>query len=154
SPLRRADRVPRRRRAAAHLSLSGGLRRSRALHAPSRDPSRGGLGLGARRAGAADEGGEAMSETHEGGCMCGRTRFAFTGEPKFIANCHCEPCRRWTGAPMTTYVGARTEQVTWSGAEPAVFHSSPGADRFFCPVCGTALGYRGVRWPGETHLVL
>ena len=94
------------------------------------------------------------SETHAGGCMCGATRFAFTGAPKFIANCHCASCRRWTGAPMTTYVGGRDDQTAWSGAEPANFQSGPGVDRLFCPRCGTALAYRGEAWPNETHLVL
>lgn len=89
----------------------------------------------------------------EGGCMCGRTRFAFAGAPRFVANCHCRACRDWTGAPMTTYVGGRDEQVTWTGAEAAMYESSPGVERFFCPRCGAALAYRGAKWPGETHLV-
>ena len=86
--------------------------------------------------------------------MCGATRFAFTGAPKFVANCHCKSCRAWTGAPLTTYVGGLDEQVTWSGETPANHHSSTGVDRLFCPKCGTALAYRGENWPGETHLVL
>ncbi len=95
-----------------------------------------------------------MSEIHEGGCMCGRTRFVLTGPPRFVGNCHCAPCRHWTGAPMTTYVGARDEQTAWSGEAPASYASSPGVERLFCPACGTALAYRGAKWPGETHLVL
>lgn len=95
-----------------------------------------------------------MSEAHAGGCLCGATRFVFTGAPKFVANCHCASCRKWTGAPMTTYVGGTDAQTTWSGAPPAVHHSSPGVDRLFCAQCGTALAYRGAKWPGETHLVL
>jgi hypothetical protein len=95
-----------------------------------------------------------MSEAKTGGCMCKSTRFAFSGTPRFVATCHCESCRRWTGAPMTTYVGGLDEQVTWSGVEPAVYASSPGVERIFCPRCGTALAYRGEAWPGETHLLL
>lgn len=95
-----------------------------------------------------------MSAKHEGGCMCGATRFAFEGEPRFVANCHCAPCRRWTGAPMTTYVGGLDDQTTWSGAPAAVFESSPGVERLFCAACGTALAYRGAQWAGETHLLL
>jgi hypothetical protein len=97
---------------------------------------------------------DALTGTYEGGCMCGATRFAFTGPPKFISNCHCKACRDWTGAPTTAYVGGRDDQTSWSGAAPANYHSSPGVDRLFCPTCGTALAYRGEKWAGETHLLL
>jgi len=86
--------------------------------------------------------------------MCGATRFGFSGTPKFVANCHCNDCRKWTGAPMTTYVGGRDDQTVWSGAAPANHHSATGVDRLFCPACGTALAYRGAKWPDETHLLL
>jgi hypothetical protein len=95
-----------------------------------------------------------MTASHDGGCMCGRIRFSFGGTPRFVATCHCAPCRRWTGAPMTTYVGGRDEEVSWSGAAPAIYESSPGVERLFCPQCGTALAYRGAKWAGETHLLL
>jgi hypothetical protein len=95
-----------------------------------------------------------MSETYEGGCMCGRTRFVFAGPPRFVGNCHCGPCRKWSGAPMSTYVGGRDDQTRWSGAAPAIYESSPGVERMFCRQCGGALAYRGAKWPGETHLLL
>ncbi len=91
---------------------------------------------------------------HHGGCLCGATRFTFIGAPKFVGNCHCASCRRWSGAAMSTFVGGRDDQVAWSGAAPAVYASSPGVERRHCPTCGTALAYRGEGWPGETHLML
>lgn len=90
----------------------------------------------------------------EGGCMCGATRFAFAGAPRFVSDCHCLECRRWTGAPYSTYVGTKDSEVTWTGAEPNRYASSPGVERLFCATCGTALAYRGDAWPGETHLML
>ena len=95
-----------------------------------------------------------MSWLQEGGCMCGRTRFAFQGDPAFVSNCHCAACRRWTGAAMSTFVGGRDDQVAWKGGEPGVYVSSPGVRRTFCQACGTALAYQGAKWPGETHLLL
>ena len=95
-----------------------------------------------------------MTEARTGGCMCGRIRFAFAGPPKFVANCHCAACRKWSGAPMSTWVGGRDDQVAWEGPQRHVFESSPGVERIFCGACGTALAYRGKKWPGETHLML
>ncbi len=97
---------------------------------------------------------DASSEIRQGGCACGRTRFEARGAPKFVANCHCASCRRATGASMSSFVGFKSEQVTWSGEAPAIFASSPGVERRFCSACGTALSYAGEKWAGETHLIL
>ena len=32
-----------------------------------------------------------------GSCACGNVRFQITGELRDVVNCHCDPCRRWTG---------------------------------------------------------
>ena len=42
---------------------------------------------------------------HTGRCLCGAIRYRAGGAPKWIANCHCDSCRRVTGAPLTTYAG-------------------------------------------------
>jgi hypothetical protein len=102
----------------------------------------------------AEEESHAMTTVHEGGCLCGRTRFAFHGAPRVVGNCHCDTCRRWSGAAMSTFVCGRDDQVTWSGEPAAVFVSSPGVERRHCAACGTALAYRSEQWPGETHVML
>jgi hypothetical protein len=79
-------------------------------------------------------------------------RFVARGEPKWVAHCHCESCRRATSAPLTTYAGYPTEAVSWTGEAPAVFHSSPGVIRRFCRDCGSPMTFEGERWPGEVHL--
>ena len=87
----------------------------------------------------------------EGGCLCGAIRYTATGAPKWIANCHCQSCRKQTGAVFSTYAGYLETQVTFTRA-PAVFHSSEGVSRGHCPDCGTPIFYKGARWPGEIHL--
>ena len=32
-----------------------------------------------------------------GSCACGKIRFRITGELRGVLNCHCDPCRHWTG---------------------------------------------------------
>jgi hypothetical protein len=95
------------------------------------------------------------SETeHTGRCLCGAIRYRASGPPKWIANCHCESCRRATGAPLITYAGFDADRFAYATGEPACFHSSPGVTRTFCGRCGTPLTYQGARWPGEVHVLV
>lgn len=91
-----------------------------------------------------------MRETR-GLCLCGEVGFAFDGDPLWVMHCHCESCRRTCSAPFTTFVGVADGQWRWTGAEPAVFASSPGVERMFCARCGSPMAYRAARWPGEIH---
>ncbi len=89
---------------------------------------------------------------HIGGCLCGAVTYEAQGKTRWIAHCHCNSCRRSTGAPITTYVCVESSSFRWSGEAPARFNSSPGVFRAFCPTCGTPLAYEAEQWPGETHL--
>jgi hypothetical protein len=97
---------------------------------------------------------ELMAMEFMGRCLCGRVRYRAIGEPLWAAHCHCESCRRATGAPLTTYVGFPAEKFAWTAGEPASFASSPGVLRTFCGRCGTSLTYQGERWPGEMHVLV
>jgi len=87
-----------------------------------------------------------------GHCLCGAVRFAARGEPKWVAHCHCESCRRATSAAFATYAGYPADAVTWTAATPRSYASSPGVTRTFCANCGTPMSFAGERWPGEIHL--
>jgi len=87
-----------------------------------------------------------------GHCLCGAVRFTARGEPKWVAHCHCESCRRATSAGFATYVGYRADAVAWTGEAPRQYHSSPGVTRSFCGNCGSPMSFAGDRWPGEIHL--
>lgn len=76
-----------------------------------------------------------------GRCMCGAVRFQTTGAPARIIHCHCEDCRRHTGAAMATLPVFRVEQVDWSGTERSVYRSSRDVGRAFCPACGASLTF-------------
>ncbi len=87
-----------------------------------------------------------------GSCCCGDVRITATGKHKWVANCHCQSCRRVTASPFTTFVGYMADQVVFGGSGPSYFESSPGVRRGFCDRCGTPLSFEGDRWPGEVHL--
>lgn len=91
--------------------------------------------------------------TGTGHCLCGQVRFSFAEPPLWCGYCHCESCRRNTGAVVATFVGVDSEHFECSGPV-ANYHSSPGVRRDFCSVCGTPLTYRADRFPGEVHVYI
>jgi hypothetical protein len=89
-----------------------------------------------------------------GRCLCGAVRFLARGEPKWVAHCHCEDCRRATSAAFTTYAGYAATAVEWVGEPPSAYRSSPGVTRRFCRHCGSPSSFEGEKWPNEIHLFL
>ena len=78
-----------------------------------------------------------------GGCMCGAVRYELTGTPISVIHCHCLSCRRHTGAPVVTLVGAKKDQVRFTTGERGIYASTPGVGRGFCGQCGTSLTWEG-----------
>lgn len=76
----------------------------------------------------------------KGQCMCGAVVVEARALGPDMSACHCEMCRRWTGAAFVA-VHARGADVTLSG--PVKTGSfSPWAERGWCDDCGSALFYR------------
>ena len=80
--------------------------------------------------------------TRSGGCHCGDVRYEVTGEPVYHAICHCDACRASSGAPFVAWYAVKAEQFSLIAGEPRQFEGTPGAERNFCPRCGTGLFYR------------
>ena len=76
-----------------------------------------------------------------GVCMCGAVRFGTTADPARVIHCHCEDCRRHTGAPMATLPVYSADQVVFSGQARRLYRSSENAQRAFCPTCGTSITF-------------
>ena len=88
----------------------------------------------------------------EGGCLCGAVRFIATGEPKGVYWCHCQSCRRHSGAPVSVFVAFDCETYTVIKGEITKFDSTPGRTRRgFCPQCGSTLTCESLPGPTETH---
>jgi hypothetical protein len=92
-----------------------------------------------------------MSETFLGRCLCGTVRFEARGLPKGIFWCHCNSCRRHSGAPVSVFVGFENDAVTVTEGAIAMFKSSPGTTRGFCSRCGSTLTCATEYFPTETH---
>ncbi|MBN8840178.1 MAG: GFA family protein [Sphingomonadales bacterium] len=76
-----------------------------------------------------------------GHCHCGAVTWQANGEPQHHALCHCEDCRRWSGAPLVGWIAFDDKDVTIAG-ETRAYQSSATATREFCATCGTGLFYR------------
>ena len=77
----------------------------------------------------------------EGGCLCGAVRYRVTGEPMGSMVCHCQTCRRVSGAPVVAWVTFPTAQFQLLRGQPSEFHSSAPVRRTYCAACGTPLAY-------------
>jgi hypothetical protein len=75
-----------------------------------------------------------------GQCHCGAVKYEFSGEPAHQALCHCQDCRRHSGAPMVGWALVANEQLKIEG-EPKEYASSEHGRRLFCAECGTGLFY-------------
>lgn len=92
-------------------------------------------------------------EEKTGSCLCGQIRFRARGRPLWVSHCHCNSCRRNTGAPITTFVGYNKNKVTFDG-QRTIYKSSPGVRRGFCANCGTPLTYESDRCDEEIHFYI
>jgi hypothetical protein len=88
----------------------------------------------------------------EGGCFCGAVRYRMTGSPQSSAICHCESCRRASGAPSVAWVTVEREQFEIVKGTPAAYVSSPGVVRRFCGRCGSALTYENTKHSGTIDI--
>ncbi len=92
-------------------------------------------------------------EQHEGGCLCGKVRFRASGKPRSVFHCHCFSCRRQTGGAVASFAAFPVAgHFAWTAEAPAIFRSTPGVTRRFCPHCGTPLSYEAEKYPDEIHL--
>ena len=84
-----------------------------------------------------------MSEQINGRCLCGAVRFVASGKPISVAWCHCDSCRRHSGAPVSVFVAFRHENYQVTEGKITKFSSSPGRLRGFCARCGSTLTCEG-----------
>ena len=77
----------------------------------------------------------------KGQCMCGAVKFTAQSVPDTYGACHCEMCRRWTGAALVAAT-VPAKGITWTGVEKIrKVQSSDWAERAFCRTCGSHLYY-------------
>ncbi len=77
-----------------------------------------------------------------GGCLCGAVRYEASEPPFWAGHCHCQNCRKHTGAAFATDALFHTSELSWLGREPTYYKSSERCERGFCPNCGSTVSAR------------
>ncbi len=96
-----------------------------------------------------DAGQSRSGQCHAGQCHCGAITYEVSGDALHHALCHCNDCRKHSGAPMVGWAMFTEGQLTVTQGEPKVYESSDNGRRLFCGDCGTGLFYRNaVNLPG------
>ncbi len=76
---------------------------------------------------------------HKGHCRCGAVAMTASGEPVFSVFCHCDDCRRATGAPVLSSVAFKKVDINWHESKGLKRHTNGTAHRLFCNECGSAI---------------
>ena len=93
-----------------------------------------------------------------GTCYCGAIILETSDQPLQMGYCHCENCRKYSGAPLASFALWKTDQVKITQGEELMgtFASSEMSNRLYCIECGThlavdhpALGFIDIRTPLE-----
>lgn len=93
-------------------------------------------------------------EDLSGRCSCGAIRY-HCGPPLCAPTlCHCESCRRASGAHAVGWVTVSSAEFRYTAAQPREFESSPGVRRTFCQRCGTPLTYASAHSPAEIDVTI
>lgn len=90
---------------------------------------------------------ESVSTEREGGCACGAIRYRIDGTIDRTTTCHCEHCRKTSGAPCLTWIEVAAERFAFVCGTPASYESRPQVVRRFCADCGTQLTYEHAAEP-------
>ena len=79
---------------------------------------------------------------YEGRCFCGAVRIEVRGDPILAGYCHCQDCRDWSNAPVTSFAMWPPDAVTITqGKEDlARFSRIPETPRAWCARCGGHIG--------------
>ncbi len=81
---------------------------------------------------------EARPGALRGSCLCGGAAYEIEGEPYMFLRCHCSRCRKAHGAPYSSLLLAKLEQLRWlRGEELVERYKVP--EGCFCRVCGSSL---------------
>lgn len=76
---------------------------------------------------------------HKGHCRCGGVKITAHGEPVFSVYCHCDDCRRSTGAPVLSAVAFMKGEYAWDESGTLKRYTNGKTQRLFCSNCGSPI---------------
>lgn len=87
-----------------------------------------------------------------GRCYCGATSLTSTNPPQVVSYCHCQDCRRHTGAPVAVFAAFAADWLCITPQLGDAVSVNPGVDRWFCRSCGSPLAARFDYLPGQIYV--
>jgi hypothetical protein len=79
-------------------------------------------------------------QTLTGSCLCGGLKYRVSGEPTRFYHCHCQRCRKASGAAHTSNLFVENGTLEFEGDTSLMRqYKLPEAERFsryFCATCG------------------
>jgi len=95
-----------------------------------------------------------MDQVITGRCYCGTTTLQSPEAPQAVAYCHCDDCRRVTGAPVAAFAAFNETAVSLKPNEGKSISVNSGVTRTFCESCGTPLTGRYDYLPNVVYIPL
>jgi hypothetical protein len=87
---------------------------------------------------------------YEGGCLCGAVRYRLDARPATMTACHCDACKKLSGATNLLVVTAPREAFTYTGAVQRYRRTADSgrqSDVVRCATCGTRLWHEPQSFP-------
>jgi hypothetical protein len=76
----------------------------------------------------------------EGGCLCGKVRYAGEAEPIFVGVCHCTNCQKSSGTAFNAVIAVPKPTVSLTGTVSTYEGRGDTGNavyKLFCPECGS-----------------
>ena len=91
-----------------------------------------------------------MSESFDGSCLCKSVQYSIESDVVATANCHCNTCKKSTGAAFQTVTVALNKSFKITSGEDNLktYEISDKAVKHFCGVCGTPIYNAHQDFPG------
>ena len=91
-----------------------------------------------------------------GGCLCGKVRFAISGEINEIVCCHCSQCRKAQGSAYATNgnVDINKFNLIRGKDELARYQSTVTEAKYFCKNCGSPIFSKNKTRPNTVRIRL
>ena len=95
-----------------------------------------------------------MTETFTGRCLCGAIRYQCGAPVVAPCFCHCESCRRASGAHLVAWATVARDTFRVIAGTLRTFASSPQVLRQFCERCGTPVTYSNEQEPDTIDITV
>jgi hypothetical protein len=95
-----------------------------------------------------------MSTVLKGHCLCGAVTYECGAPVKTPSLCHCESCRRASGAHVVAWATVPRDSLRIITGSVRSCASSPPVTRQFCEQCGAQLTYSNRNWPDTIDVTI